>query len=415
MADLDSKPAEKTPPGIDWYDFSGAEQLFPPVPGPKDPCEGRSCELPKRGETGDRPQTGGGSNFYGVESAAVLAYRQGQGSRKAGGEVAQDIPAPPQPGRDGPQPGRDAPGPVGQGRDVYEAKDAAEAFKYAKDNNLPIFLRLSSEGCGPCRGMKPMWAKAEQDLRGKAVFIHVDADNVGNLDPQAAALINPIIAGTTGIPAVWRGRAVDDGNGGARWEGSKLQNPFGVSQMLNELRRTPAPRREVGPQPGPNPNGTRDILPPPEPGQVRGGGDQPIPTGDNPVPATGGQEVYQGNDILAAQKFAKENNLPMFTRLGADWCPGCVGMKGFWAGAQTDLKGKAVFVNIDADKVKNNQYSEEALAVIRPMIKGTASIPAVWYSDHNAQGNLSHFKLDNAGGAYGMIDELKKGTFQRRR
>lgn len=201
--------AQKTPQ-IDFYDLSGSDDLFP-LPGKKtvsDVCADGKCELPKPKVTDklittEIPAAAATANsFYGVESEAVTRYRGGQGSVKAGGEQVAQLT--PQPNPDvrvpikAPRPGGTTdvlPPPVNPkptdkiavddkpkvsvpGQEVFEGQDVAKALQYAKENNLPVFFRMSAEWCGPCRGMKPMWKDAQSALNGKAVFIHVDADRV---------------------------------------------------------------------------------------------------------------------------------------------------------------------------------------------------------------------------------------------
>jgi thiol-disulfide isomerase/thioredoxin len=130
-----------------------------------------------------------------------------------------------------PRPG-DQPAQPG-GKDVYQAAEIKEALKYAKDNSLPVFIRMDSDGCPGCVGMKPMWAKAQADLKGKAVFIHVDSDMLasGQYSQEATASIRPIVAGTSRIPAVWTGIAE---NGSFNLQ--KLSVAQSVSTHLDRLR-----------------------------------------------------------------------------------------------------------------------------------------------------------------------------------
>lgn len=373
--------------------------------GPPRPTDGQRPTP----DTGDRP--GGGGDFYGIEAQAVQLYRKGQGSRKAGGDTVSQVgPLPEQrPGEtrdvltppDSVRPGGDRP--AQPGKDVYQGAEIKDALKYAKDNNLPVFIRMGSDGCPGCVSMKPMWAQAEKDLRGKAVFLNIDSNSIGQLPADAQALINPIIAGTRRIPAVWQGSAVDDGAGGLKFQGNKLSNPFGVSEQLDAIRRQqpqgPGPDRSVVPQP----SGTRDILPPP-PGPVRPTDRQP--TANDQTTAVQGQEVFEGNDIKAALAYAEQNKLPVFFRYGSENCGPCRGMKPMWAKAQADLKGKAVFIHVDSDMLASGQYSQEATNLIRPIVAGTRTIPAVWTGTaENGRFNLQ--KLPVAQSVITQLDRLR--------
>lgn len=111
----------------------------------------------------------------------------------------------------------------------------------------------------------------------------------------------------------------------------------------------------------------------------------------------GDKNVYDGNQVEDALKYARENNLPVVVLYGADWCGPCKIFKPTWEQAASDYKGKAVFISIDADAVHEGKYSPEAMTVINGIINSAKGIPTVFAGRVDADGKLQATKLGRAG------------------
>ncbi len=401
MAEVDTgaDKGTKADPIIDWFGFGGEPEFLPPLPGKKDdPCAGGRCELSPGKDGGERP-SGGGQTFYGVEAESVSLYRKGQGSRKAGGETAVNPPGGGGGGRDVVAPPDVVAKPGLKDNPTFTGEQAAEALKYAKDNKLPVIVYMGADWCPGCQQLKPQVEAKMAQMGGRAVLIEVNADH------GIPAELRQSLAGTRSIPAAWVGQATDGG-----FQGTKMGNASQVLSQMEQIRTsTPAPVRDQVTPPGPNPR--RDVLPPP-PGPVKGPVEKDkTPTGGDKPLDPNAPEVFEGGDVAAALKYAAEHNLPVFLRESATWCGPCNAMKPMWEKNQAELKGKAVFIHVDADAYGNGQYGQDAMKLLQPIINGNTRVPAVWSgtASLDAAGNpvANLKKLGNAWQVTPMLDRLR--------
>lgn len=391
MADVDtSADKSRLDPSIDSIDWFGSEDdFFPPLPAKKDEvCTGDRCET-RPTKDGDS-RSGGVQNFDGPESEAVAQYRKGQGSRKAGGGTdvsPQDGAAG---GTDAVRPPDVVQKPALKDNPTFSGEQAAEALKYAKDNKLPVIVYMGADWCPGCRQLKPQIEEKMAQMGGRAVLIAVNADK------GIPAELRQTLEGTRTIPATWVGEATDGGG----FQGSKLGNPYEVLTRMDKIKATK-------PAPGPAKSETSPVEKEKEKekDKVPAGGDKPV---DPKAP-----EVFEGGDIKAALKYAADNKLPIFVRESAGWCGPCRAMKPMWEKSQAELKGKAVFIHVDADKYNQGQYGQEAMQLLQPIINGNDRIPAVWTGSASLDAAGSPVadlkKLGNAWQVTPMLDRLRSG------
>lgn len=103
------------------------------------------------------------------------------------------------------QPGRDRP----QLEKRYDTADVATALRTSKELGLPLVVHIGSTNCGPCRSMESkVWPEVEGDaekkgsMEGKMVALHLNVDDLGQLNAKDQTLANWLQSGVTGYPTI---------------------------------------------------------------------------------------------------------------------------------------------------------------------------------------------------------------------
>lgn len=166
---------------------------------------------------GDKPQGGGNSGED--ESPAVKKYREGQGNKPAQGPTGpsdsvkpDDKPKPDVKDKTDDKSKPDDKAKPTDIKDKYDTKDVQAAIKAAKDSGLPLVVHVGASWCGPCRQMEAgSWPQVEKDLKGKAVFLHLDGDQARNLKGDDKTAAEQFTKGVTGYPTIKVGTVDDKG------------------------------------------------------------------------------------------------------------------------------------------------------------------------------------------------------------
>jgi hypothetical protein len=131
------------------------------------------------------------------EPEAVKKYKQKHKPSPTGKDVTPD-PSPDKPSEPDSKPDAKL-------KPRYETSEMEEAIKYAKDNNLPLVLHIGTENCHWCKVMeKNSWPKIEKDgdVNKKAVYLHLDADQVEKMTGAAAEAGKKLLEGVESYPTI---------------------------------------------------------------------------------------------------------------------------------------------------------------------------------------------------------------------
>ena len=96
----------------------------------------------------------------------------------------------------------------------YTTQEVEKAVQQAKERGLPLVVHVGASWCGPCRQMEAgVWPRIEKEMHGKAVFLHIDADQASQLGGRAGQLAGALKAGVSSYPTIMAINPTDAGNG----------------------------------------------------------------------------------------------------------------------------------------------------------------------------------------------------------